>query len=100
MILSWHKRLRNTTETKSNEYENNLGLQVIIGDFNLSLAYRQKLEKTAQKLGFSQIVQEQTHELGSVLDVLFTNHSTSDCAITNIPVYYSDHHLITVHLKL
>ncbi len=39
-----------------------------------------------------QLITKPTHILGNVLDLLFTNRD--DVTVIQMPVYYSDHHLI------
>lgn len=65
---------------------------VITGDFNLQITHVQELEKRMNANNISQFIQNPTHELGSVLDLMFTNYK--QVSTYNIPVYYSDHHLI------
>ena len=74
------------------------GFFVILGDFNISLGKSEELELEAADCGFVQLVHKPTHELGSVLDLAFTNYPADDCETTNTPVYYTDHHLISVQL--
>ena len=74
------------------------GFFVILGDFNISLGQCEELELEVANSGFVQLIHKPTHELGSVLDLAFTNYPADDCKATNIPVYYTDHHLISVQL--
>jgi len=74
------------------------GFSVILGDFNISLRRCEELELEAADSGFVQLVHKPTHELGSVLDLAFTNYSVDDCEATYTPVNYTDHHLISVQL--
>lgn len=73
---------------------------IILGDFNLSLSHHQQIEHIGKQCGLHQLVHEPTHELGSVLDLVFTNHPEDACKLTNTPICYSDHHALTVLLKL
>ena len=65
---------------------------VVIGDFNINFQQMTSLQPMMESQGLSQIVSEPTHQLGSILDVLFTN--ITDYNLANIPVWFSDHHAV------
>jgi hypothetical protein len=79
---------------------NTKGYFLIIGDFNLNLSQCKKLEKEAVESGFKQLVEQPTHELGYILDIAFTNYPAGNCQLANTPVYYSDHHIISVNMRI
>lgn len=70
---------------------------VVIGDFNLSFEQMNSTAELMNGYGFSQLVSKRTHQLGSILDLAFTN--VKDVAVSNIPVWFSDHHDIVLHVQ-
>jgi hypothetical protein len=64
----------------------------VVGDFNMSFQQMTSLQPVVESYGLSQVVSEPTHQLGSILDLLFTN--IIDYNLANIPVWFSDHHAI------
>ena len=69
---------------------------VVIGDFNLSFQQLFNVEQMMRRYDLSQLVSEPTHELGAILDVAFTN--IKDVSVRNLPVWFSDHHAIVLHI--
>lgn len=86
-----------TRQINSYPRKHNFSKILIIGDFNLDVRMQTLLAKMLLESGLHQMVTEPTHELGSILDLAFTNHN--DTILFNKPVWFSDHHIITVHLK-
>ena len=70
---------------------------VIIGDFNLDLQTQEQLSSVMLESGLHQLITEPTHELGSVLDLLYTD--LEGCTVHNIPVWFSDHHIISMQIQ-
>ena len=75
---------------------------LILGDFNLNFlkVCKHSILRYLNDLHFSQLVQNATHRQGGLIDLVFASHhfNISDVIVNQIGVYYSDHDLI--HLKL
>ena len=62
----------------------------------MDLTGLQKLTLLMQDFHLRQLVTEPTHELGSILDLVFTN--LDEVTIDNIPIWFTDHHIITMQI--
>ena len=77
---------------------------IILGDINLDLLKNCKHPtlEYLQRMRFSQLVETATHQKGGLLDPVFTSHHFNQhiVIINQQGVYYSDHDLIHLKLKL
>ncbi len=69
---------------------------VIMGDFNIdyqnSPSQQTKLMNATSQLGYHQLIHEPTTDLGSTLDLIFTNIDNVLAGV--LEVYFSDHKMI------
>ena len=97
---SWpriQRDVKNLIQEIIHNYEQEFLNIIFIGDFNVDLAVLQKLTLLLKEFGLKQHLTEPTHELGSILDLVFTN--LEEVTIHNIPVWFTDHHAITLQIK-
>ena len=76
----------------------------MLGDFNLNFTKdcQHSMLRYLKVLNFSQLVQNATHQQGGLIDLVFVSHhfSKSEIIVNQIGVYYSDHDLIHVKLRI
>ena len=77
---------------------------IIVGDFNIDILKQTKGSEQLQKLfkyyGFIQLCSTPTHKRGGLLDHCYTNIHSEDIILSVIPVYYSDHFLLSTSIPL
>ena len=77
---------------------------IILGDFNLNFTKdcQHNMFRYLNALNFSQFVQNATHKLGGLIDLVFASHhfNQGEINVNQIGVYYSDHDLIHVRLGI
>jgi exonuclease III len=69
---------------------------IVYGDFNYSLDHIDIISNHLQHFNLHQIITSPTHQLGSILDLIFT--SIPNIQPQHMPLYYSDHHLLYFNL--
>ena len=84
-------------QAKSTASKNDLEGILVIADFNLSIERVNKVSSLLNGFGFSQFVSKLTHQLESILDLVFS--SVKDIKIRNVPVWFSDHLAVILHVK-
>ena len=76
----------------------------MLGDFNLNVlkGCQHSILRYFNSLKFSQLVQNSTHRQGGLIDLVFASHHfhKGDIVINQIGVYYSDHDIIHVKLRI
>ena len=84
-LESWIERERPTT---------------IIGDFNIEYQNEDKLIKSLEKIGFTQMMQESTCDTGSLIDHIYVNTALKllDISTQRESAFYSDHDIITINI--
>ncbi|KAK3100749.1 hypothetical protein FSP39_024640 [Pinctada imbricata] len=92
---SMSELLRQIDESKESKSVKRI---IIIGDFNIAFGIQNFLLPLLQSHGLHQMITEPTHQLGSILDLVFTN--ITDCTLTNVPVWFSDHHGIILQFSV
>ena len=77
---------------------------IVLGDFNLNVlkGCQHSILRYFNGLQFSQLVQNATHQQGGLIDLVFASHhfNKGDILINQIGVYYSDHDIIHVKLRM
>ena len=72
---------------------------VVIGDFNIDILTKtgraKKLLHLLKYYGFHQLCKLPTHRKGGLLDHFYTNIHTEDVVLSTIPIYYTDHQLLS-----
>ena len=76
-------------------------MMTIMGDVNIDyLGSDHPFKKYMKKKGFKQLMENPTHELGSLLDHIYVNKKLSRAKpiVTQRSVYFSDHDVIVLHI--
>ena len=72
---------------------------IITGDFNIDMLSTQtsaeKLKRLMMYYSFTQYIASPTHRKGGLLDHFYANFINEDVQVDTIPVYYSDHLMVS-----
>ena len=73
----------------------------IMGDFNINYEKEDKFISAMEKIGFTQMIQESTCDTGSIIDHIYINNAMKslEVSIEKDSAYYTDHDIITIHIK-
>ena len=77
---------------------------VIMGDFNIDMNSdspgAKQLAQQMTNLGYRQLITSPTCDIGSIIDLIFTNFPEDmEVRAETLPVYYSDHMIIWAAIK-
>ena len=91
--------------TKIENLLNKEKVTIIVGDFNVCYLKKpsNKISRKLESLHFRQLVNEPTHEEGGCIDHLYFYAPATietDYLLEIVPVYYSDHDCLYLHLNV
>ena len=75
---------------------------VIMGDINEDILVKEsKFEKYMDLKGFCQLIKQPTSDKGSLIDHIYVNNlmNSKKIEVEQVPVYYSDHDVITLYIS-